>query len=73
MWPRGGVTDPLGPVWLSWVRVRSNGPRVGAVGAWPVPWAPCGPRGGVAGPIGPVCLLWGRGQPSVSRVATVGA
>ena len=37
-------------------------PRVAAVGAWPVPWAPCGRRGGVAGPLGPVWPPWWLGR-----------
>jgi len=63
VWPREGVAGPLGLVWLPWERGRATGPRVAAVGAWPVPrvlyacrgawpvpWAPCGGRGGVADP-----------------------
>jgi len=66
---RGGVACQLGPVWLPWGRGRSPGPSVAAVGAWPVPWAPCGRRGswpvtwakcgrrgGVACPLGTVWL-----------------
>jgi len=34
---RGGVAGPLGPVWPPWGRGRSPGPRMAAVGAWPVP------------------------------------
>jgi len=49
------------------------GPRMAAVGAWPVPWSPYGRCGGVvvprasygcregvAGPLSPVWLQWGR-------------
>jgi len=41
---RGGVDGPLGPVWPPWGRGRSPGPCLGAVGAWPFPWAPSGRR-----------------------------
>jgi len=50
---RGGVPGPLGPVWPSWGRARSPRPRMVAVGARPVPWAPYGRRGGVPGPLCP--------------------
>jgi len=52
----GGVAGPLGPVSPPWMRGRIPGPRMAAVGAWPVPWAPYGSRGGVAKPLGPLCL-----------------
>jgi len=48
----GGVARPLGTVCLPWGRGSSPGPRVAAVGAWPVTCAPCGRRGGVACPVG---------------------
>jgi len=45
---RGGVAHPLGFVWPPWGRGLSPGPRMTAVEAWPIPWAPYGPRGCVA-------------------------
>ena len=73
-------------VWLPWGRGLSPGPRVAAVGAWPVPWASCGHlgawpvdwvswgcRGGVAGPLGFVGLPWWRGRSPGLRGAAVGA
>jgi len=60
-------------VWPPWGRGRSPGPRVAAVGAWPVPWATCGRRGGVVGSLGHVWPPLGRGRFPVPRVAAVGA
>ena len=54
-------------------RGRSRGPRVFAVAAWTVTWAPCGRRGGVAGPLGPVWPTWGRGRSPGPSTAAVGA
>jgi len=45
---RKGVADPLGPVCLPWGRGRSLGPRMAAVGAWPVSWASYGRSWGMA-------------------------
>jgi len=54
-------------------RGRSLVPRMDAVGAWPLRWAPSGNRGVVAGPLGPVWPLWGRGLSPGPRMAAVGA
>jgi len=53
VWPPWGVGGPLGPVWPPWGRGRFTDPRVIAVGAWLVPWAPRGRLAGVTGPLGP--------------------
>jgi len=37
VWPPWGRGRFLGSVWLPWERGRSLGPRIAAVGAWPVP------------------------------------
>ena len=81
----GGGAAPLGPVWPPWGRGRSPGPRMAAVGAWPLPSAPPGrrggvaapgappcSRGGVAAPPGPVCPPWRRGCSPGPRMAAVG-
>jgi len=60
---RGSVATLLGFVWLPWGRGRSLGPRMAAVGAWPVPWNPYGRRGGVAGPWAPYGCSGGVGGP----------
>jgi len=86
IWPPRGVAGFLGPVWPPWGRGRSPKPRMAAVGALPVPWAPYGRRGGVAGPLGsvwpprgvagplgPVWPPWGRGRSPKPRMAAVGA
>jgi len=80
------MADTLGPVGPPWGRGWSPGPIVATVGAWLVPWAPCGCLGGVAGPMGPVRLRggvagpmdpmwlpWGRGWSPDTREAAVGA
>jgi len=54
VWSPRGVARPLGFVWPPWGRGPSPGPRMGAVGAWPVPWALYGSRGGVARHLGRV-------------------
>jgi len=54
---RGGVVGPLGSVWPPWGRGRTPGPRLAAVGTWPVPWPQHGHCGGVAVCLGSVCLL----------------
>jgi len=73
---RGGVASPLSPVlppWkraqtpgpgmaVFWLRGRTNGPRMAAVGAWPVPRAPYDRCWGVAGPLGHVWRPWERGR-----------
>ena len=41
VWKPLGVAGPLGLVWPQRGRGRSPGPRVAAVGAWPVPWSSC--------------------------------
>jgi len=69
----GVVAAPMGPVWSPWGRGRSPGPRVAAVGAWPLPWAPCGRRGGVSGPVAPVWTPLGGGRSPGPRMAAVGA
>jgi len=82
----GGVASPLGtvwmpwgsywyatPVWPPWGRGRSPGPRMAAVGAWPVRWAPYGRRGIVAGPVRPVWPPWRCDWFTGSRIAAVGA
>jgi len=51
VWPPWGVADPLVPVWRPLGRGRYPGPRLAAVGAWPVPWSLSGCCGGVAGPL----------------------
>ena len=58
-------------MWQTWGRGRTPGPRVAAVGAWPVPRASCGRRGGVAGPLGPVWPPWGRGRSPGHRMVAV--
>jgi len=40
--PPGGVAGSLGHVWTAWVRGRSPRPRMAAVEALPVIWAPYG-------------------------------
>ena len=67
----GGMAGPLGPVWPPWVRGRSPGPRVAAMGciwsrgprlaamgAWPVCRAPDGRRWCVAGLLAPGWPPW---------------
>jgi len=74
------------PLWLRWGRGRFPGPQLLVMGAWLVPWDPCGLRGGEAGPRRPVWLpwrrggplhfvrsLWGRDRSNGPRVATLGA
>jgi len=70
---REGVVDPLGPVWPPFRRGRSPGPRLAALVAWLVPWAPSGRLGGVAGPLGPVWSPWGRGRSPGPRMVAMGA
>jgi len=70
---RDGVLGPLVPVWPPWGCGRSPGPRMAAVGAWPVPWAPYGRRGGVAGPLSNEWPSWMRGRSPGPRISAVGA
>jgi len=62
------VAGPLGPVWPPWGRGRYPGPRLAAVGAWPVPWSPSDRRAGVAVPLVPVYQPWKRGRLPGPRV-----
>jgi len=73
VWPQWKRSRSPGPVWPPWGRGRSPGPHMAAVGAWPVPWAPCGGRGGVAGPLMPVWPPLGCGRPAGGRVAALEA
>jgi len=70
---RGRVAGPLVNVWPTWGRIRSPGPRMAAMGAWPVPWASYGCRGGVVGPLGPILPPWVRGRSPRTCMAAVGA
>jgi len=62
----GIVSPPLG-------RSSFKKPRMAAVGAWRVPWAPYGRRGGVAGPLNPEWPPWGRGRFHGLRMDALGA
>jgi len=52
------MAGPLGLGWSPWRHGRAPGPRVAAVGAWPVSWTPRGRRVGVAIPLNPVWPPW---------------
>jgi len=79
VWPPWGVAGSLCPVLPPRVCGLSCGPCVAAMGAWPIPWAPCGRRGCVDGPLGLVCSPWGvagiLGQvwPPLERVSSPGS
>jgi len=80
----GGMARLLGLARLPRERGLSPGPRMAAVEAWLVSWAPSGHvgewptswaqygrRGGVACSLGPVWLPWGRGPSPGFRMAAV--
>ena len=69
---RGSMAGPQRPVWPPWKRGRSPGPRLAAVGAWPLPLASSGRRPGVSGPLHLVWPLWGCGRSAGTRMAAVG-
>ena len=56
---RVGEAGFLGFVWKPWGRGRTPGPRVAAVGAWPVPWGLCGRHGGAEVPWVRCSRRWG--------------
>ena len=73
VWPLWCVAGCLGFVWKPWGRCRSPGPRMAAVSAWAVPWAPYGCRGGVVVPLGLVSPPWGCGLSLGPHMEAVGA